>query len=202
MRHLFTSVLALIAAPIALAAAPAVLVRPVAHEMIGAATSNGAAKYFAGLTLVDQNGRNVDLYRDVIADHTVVMHTFFSNCTASCPVTMNTLKVMQQRLGDRMNADVRLISITVDPLHDTPGALKDYASRIKAKSGWLFLSGSSEQVASALKRIGQYTDDPVEHMDLLVAGNDRTGLWKKIRATATADEITGILMGVADDRGE
>jgi len=176
----------------AFAAAPAIA---------GTAETAGASKYFAGISLVDQNGRRVELYRDVMAGHTVVMHTFFAHCTASCPVTMNTLKALQARLGDRLGADVRLVSITVDPSHDTPSALHDYAARLDAHPGWYFLTGTREEVDAALKRIGQYTDDPADHMDLLIAGNDRTGLWKKILAAAPAASVSALVLGVADDRG-
>lgn len=164
-----------------------------------AAPSEGAAKYFGGVSLVDQDGRALDLYRDLIDDRTVVIHSFFASCTGSCPVTMNTLKAVQGRLGDRVGRDVRLISITVDPATDTPRVLKEYAGRVGAGPGWAFLTGSRAQVDNALKRIGQYVNEPQAHMDIIVVGNTRTGLWKKIHGTASSAEVVGLVMGVADD---
>jgi len=164
------------------------------------ASPTGAEKYFGGLALVDQNGKTVDLYHDVIEGHTVVVHSFFTGCTESCPVTMNTLKAVQGRLGDRMDREVRLVSISVDPANDTPAKLKAYAQRVQAKAGWLFLTGSSEQVGNALKRIGQYVDEPTAHMDLIVAGNLHTGLWKKILGTAPLAQTRDLILGVADDK--
>ncbi len=172
-----------------------------ATTVFAAAAPSGAATYFDGITLVDQDGHSVDLYRDVIADHVAVIHTFFAGCTASCPVVMSTLKSLQGRLGTKLERDVRLVSITVDPAHDSQHALKEYAQRLNAKPGWYFLTGSNEQIAAALKRIGQYAAEPNMHMDLIVAGNDRTGLWKKINGAATAAEINGLIMGVVDDQG-
>ncbi len=169
--------------------------------VFAAAAPSGAAKYFDGITLIDQDGRSVDLYRDVIADHVAVIHTFFAGCTASCPVVMSTLKSLQGQLGTKLGRDVRLISITVDPAHDSQHALKEYAQRLNAKPGWYFLTGSNDQIAAALKHIGQYTAEPDTHMDLIVAGNDRTGLWKKINGLATTAEINSLIMGVVDDQG-
>lgn len=166
------------------------------------APANGAEKYFGGLSLVDQDGKTVDLYRDAIVDHTVVIHTFYTNCAQSCPVTMSTLQAVQSRLGNRLGRDVRLLSISVDPARDTPAVLKAYARRVRAKAGWLFLTGSQDQVAAALKRIGQYVDEPSAHMDLLVAGNARTGLWKKILGMAPTAQAMASIMEVADDAGE
>ncbi|MDB5901554.1 MAG: hypothetical protein JWM26_432, partial [Betaproteobacteria bacterium] len=61
------------------------------------------------------------------------------------------------------------------------------------------VTGSSEQVGNALKRIGQYVEEPQAHTDIIVVGNTRTGLWKKIHGTASGAEVVGLIMGVADD---
>jgi protein SCO1/2 len=166
-----------------------------------AAPAAGAAKYLAGLSLIDQDGRAVDLYRDLVANHTVVIHSFFAGCSASCPLTMGTLKFTQSRLAGRMGRDVRIISITVDPTHDTPPTLKAYANRVQAQAGWTFLTGSDEQVRTALQRIGQYVDDPTAHTDLMVVGNTRTGLWKKLHGTLGSAQLVDLIRGVADDKG-
>jgi protein SCO1 len=163
---------------------------------------DGAETYFAGVTLVDQDGRTVDLYRDFVEDRVVVMHSFFASCPGSCPVTMTTLKALQTRLGPRLGRDVHVVSITVDPDRDTPRALKRYAERIDAGSGWRFLTGSHAQVDVALKRIGQAVDDADAHTDIIVAGNMRTGLWKKIHGLAESADVVDLIMDVADDTGE
>jgi protein SCO1/2 len=165
------------------------------------AAAAGAARYLAGLALVDQHGRSVDLYRDLIAGRTVVIHSFFAGCTSSCPVAMNTLKLAQSRLGGRLGRDVRFISITVNPVHDTPAALQAYAARIGALPGWVFLTGSEAQVDAALRRIGQQAGDPAAHTDLMVVGNARTGLWTKLHGAMGSAAVADLIVGVADDAG-
>ncbi len=76
--------------------------------------------YLANLSLVDQNGKRVDLYDDLIKNHTVVINSFFASCTGSCPVMARTFLHLQNKLGDRVGKDVTLVSITVDPEIDTP----------------------------------------------------------------------------------
>lgn len=159
-----------------------------------------AAKFFAGLTLVDQNGRTVDLYKDVMKGHTVAIHSFFASCTGACPVMLGTVRSLQTRLGDRMDREVRLVSITVDPANDTPAVLKETARKFSAKKGWIFLTGTKEQVDAALRKIGQYTAVRENHQNLIMAGNDQTGLWKKIHAMATPAEVGDALLSVADDK--
>jgi protein SCO1/2 len=160
-----------------------------------------AAHYFANLKLVDQDGHRVDLYNDLMKDKVVVINTFFASCTGSCPVMARTFQHVQEQLGDRVGRDVWLISITVDPATDTPAALKKYAQQWKARPGWRFLTGSEEEVAAALKKIGQYVESRETHTNVILVGNDRTGLWKKLFGLAKPAEIQESVESVANDRG-
>lgn len=166
------------------------------------ADPTGAARYLQDLPMVDHRGRPVDLYRDLMAGHTVVLHSFFSHCGDSCPVVITTLQALSERLGPRrMDHEVRFLSLSVDPGRDDPATLQAYAERVRAGPGWYFLTGSTDQVATALRRIGQYTGDPAAHMNLLIAGNPRTGLWKKIHGLAPLPQVVELLLEVVDDPG-
>ena len=164
------------------------------------AAEKAAGTYFANLTLTDQDGQRVDLYNDLMKDKVVVMNTFFASCTGSCPVMAKTFQHVQEQLGDRVGRDVFLVSITVDPQNDTPAALKKYAEQWKAKPGWRFLTGSKQEVDRALQKIGQYVDDRESHMNVILVGNDRTGLWKKLFALAKPAEIQASVDTVVNDR--
>lgn len=175
---------------------------PATADKVPAANARGAEKYLGGLTLRDQDGKPVDLYRDLVAGRSVVIHTFFAGCGDSCPAAMATLKAVQERLGKRLGPEVRLVSITVDPFHDTPAALKEYAARVGAQPGWSFLTGSEQQVGEALRRVGLFVNEPGAHQDIMVVGNMHTGLWKKVHGTAASATIVKLIMGVADDTGQ
>jgi protein SCO1/2 len=166
-----------------------------------AADATGAAHYFAKLALIDQNGKRVDLYEDLMKGHTVVINSFFASCTGSCPVMGKTFLHLQNKLGDRVGKDVILVSISVDPARDTPEKLKEYAKRIGAKQGWYFLTGTKEETGAALRKLGQFTDVPEGHMNVIVIGNDRTGLWKKAQGIASADDVYTVVASVVDDQG-
>jgi protein SCO1/2 len=175
---------------------------PATADKVPTANARGAEKYLGGLTLRDQDGKPVDLYRDLVAGRSVVIHTFFAGCGDSCPAAMATLKAVQERLGKRLGPEVRLVSITVDPFHDTPAALKEYAARVGAQPGWSFLTGSEQQVGEALRRVGLFVNEPGAHQDIMVVGNMRTGLWKKVHGTAASATVVKLIMGVADDTGQ
>lgn len=163
------------------------------------AADSAASKYFSGITLTDQNGKRVEL-ANVMKGHTVVMYSFFSNCAASCPLMAHSLTTLQKRFADHLGKDLFFISITVDPQNDTPEKLKAYAVRNLAKPGWLFLTGSKEEVDHALKKIGQYTETPDGHMNTMVIGNDVTGLWMKAQGLAKAEELGDVIQKVIEDK--
>jgi protein SCO1/2 len=168
--------------------------------LLAAATASAKDHYLSNLKLVDQNGRQVDLYEDLIKQHTVVINSFFASCNGSCPVMARTFLHLQNKLGDRVGKEVILISITVDPETDTPEKLKAYARQMGAKPGWYFLTGSPAQVDAALSKLGQYAENREAHKNIIIAGNDRTGLWKKALAIAPSDEVWKVVASVADDQ--
>jgi protein SCO1/2 len=167
--------------------------------LAGATTASAGEHYLANIPLVDQNGRGVDLYDDLIRDHIVVINSFFASCTGSCPIMSKTFLLLQSRLGERVGKDVILVSITVDPANDTPDALKAYAKRMGARPGWYFLTGTKAQVDAALSKLGQYAETRDAHKNIIIAGNDRTGLWKKALAIAPSEEVWEVVSSVAND---
>ena len=94
-----------------------------------------------------------------------------------------------------------LISITVDPEHDTPARLRAYAQQVGAHPAWRFLTGSREDVDRALRRLGQRPDTREGHSNLFLVGNDRTGLWKKLLGLAQVGAIGDSVAEVLDDPG-
>ena len=173
----------------------------VAAEPLVAQQTKAAGTYFADLKLVDQDGKRVDLYEDLMKDRVVIINSFFTSCTGSCPVMAKTFLHVQDQLGDRLGRDVWLISITVDPAHDTPAVLKKFAEQWKARPGWRLLTGTKEEVAAVLQKIGQYVDDRETHKSLILVGNDRTGLWKKLFGLAKPAEIYASVEAVVNDPG-
>ncbi len=161
----------------------------------------GAQKYFGDTVLVSQDGERLRLYTDLLRGHSVVISVFFTTCSGACPVINGALAKLQDRIADRLDKDVRLLSITVDPENDTPEKLKEYAARFKARKGWYFLTGTQDDVTAALKKLGQYVKEPNDHSGILMAGNDRTGLWKKIFGLGDPEDVIRVARSVIDDPG-
>lgn len=158
-----------------------------------------AQKYFGGAVLTDQNGEKLRLYDDLLKGKVVVVNAFFSTCQGVCSVTMPKIAELQAVAGDRLGKDVSFLSISVDPLTDTPAKLKKYAQGLGAKPGWHLLTGDREAVEQALGKFGQYVEVKENHSNLLIIGNDRTGLWKKVLGLAKSEDIAASFRSVLED---
>lgn len=165
------------------------------------AASDASKKYFGGVDLVDQNGKKENIAA-LMDGRTILVNTIFTECEASCPMMEKTFATIQSQYANEMGKDLVLVSISVDPTNDTPAKLKAYAAKMKAKDGWYFLTGTKEQVDYALKRFGVSAEKRDMHSNLMFAGNDRTGLWKKIHGTAKTEDVVTAFDSVLHDKGE
>ena len=52
----------------------------------------------------------------------------------------------------------------------------------------------------ALRKLGHASQTKDAHPNLLIMGNERTGLWKKVLALAAPDELVRLVHGVLEDR--
>ena len=171
------------------------------HMSKNAAEASPAEKYFTDVELIDQNGKKVRFYTDVLKGKTVVVNAFFTSCTSVCPPMNRNMQKIQEAFGDRVGRDVFLVSITVDPAVDTPEKMKNYARNFHAGPGWMFLTGKKENLDWALYKLGQYVESKDDHTTVLIIGNEKTGLWKKAFAMANVAELVQVVESVANDKG-
>ncbi len=74
----------------------------------------------------------------------------FTRCPASCPRISSTLKGLQDQLA---GSSVKIISISVDPRHDTPEVLKTYGAKFGADPDrWWFLTGPESEVYELIQK--------------------------------------------------
>jgi protein SCO1 len=170
-------------------------------EIVAATPASAAQSYFTDTPLVDQDGRQLRFYSDLLKGKVVVINSFFTSCKDSCPVMAGTLARLQEKIGDQLGKSIYLISITVDPDADTPAKLKQFAEHMKARPGWEFVTGQKDDLELILRKLGQYPETRESHMSLFLIGNDRTGLWKKALGMAKPDDIISIVESVINDPG-
>ncbi|CAN5389065.1 SCO family protein [soil metagenome] len=95
---------------------------------------------------------NKSVSGDILENKITVVDFFFTSCPNICPVMSKQLSRVQEKFKD--NNSVNIISITVDPEHDTPEVLQTYAERYQVNNtNWVFLTGNKEKIYS-LARCG------------------------------------------------
>ena len=150
------------------------------------------------LWLVDQNGKKVRFYSDLIKGKVVLVHGFFTQCSAVCPMQARALVKLKERLGDRLGRDVFIVSVSKDPLVDTPEKLSKWAKEYGVGAGWTLLTGEEAAVRKVLRDV--ITDDigTELHETLVVIGNDRTGVWTTTEGLQRPDRIVKVIDDVSN----
>ncbi len=146
------------------------------------------------LFVLDQNGNQVDFYRDLIKNKTVVINFIFTACTSSCPLSTAIFKQVQKKLGQQK---VQLITVTVDPTNDTPERLLAISKKFNAAPGWEFITGERQVISGLLKNLGVYTTDRNDHSNVVIVGNDVNQQWTRLYGFPQADEIISALHNVS-----
>jgi len=100
--------------------------------------------------------------QDLIGDKLVLMGFIYTHCSDinGCPLATFVMKKVQDRLAEDADLaqQVRLISLSFDPVQDTPAALLDYAGNFRRKGfDWEFLTTASEaELLPILEGYGQW----------------------------------------------
>jgi protein SCO1/2 len=127
--------------------------------------------------LYDQDGHVVQLNR--FRGKQIMLNFIYTRCPIATMCPTSTAKMMQtQRLAREAGVkNLELISVSLDPVYDTPGVLKDYAqSRGIDLSNFSFLTGPQNAVQDLLAQCGviaEFKDGLLNHTlaTLLIDGN-------------------------------
>jgi cytochrome oxidase Cu insertion factor (SCO1/SenC/PrrC family) len=144
--------------------------------------------------VLDQDGNALHFYRDLIKDKTVAINFIFTNCTTICPPLAATFARVQKELGDKVGKDVHFISISVDPLTDTPERLKIWGAKFKAGSGWTFVTGEKQEMDKLLNALGAAVAKREDHTPAVIIGNDAKGVWTRAYGLAKPSQIVGLIV--------
>jgi protein SCO1 len=97
----------------------------------------------APFQLTDQTGQSFD--SQSLAGHVWVADFIYTTCPGPCPMMSSHMHQVQSRTEE--TPDVKLVSFTVDPAHDTPPVLAAYSKHFLADPArWSFLTGDAARL--------------------------------------------------------
>jgi len=173
------------------------------QDLLAANTASNGPEYAGKMVIpevdvLDQNGNALHFYSDLIKGKTVAINFIFTNCTTICPPLAATFARVQKEMGDKVGRDVYFISISVDPLTDTPERLKAWGAKFKAGPGWTFVTGNKEQIDKLLYALGASVSRREDHSPTVIVGNDVKGVWTRTYGLARTTELEGLIMNVIE----
>jgi protein SCO1/2 len=146
--------------------------------------------------LIDESGTPVALRTLLSGDKPVAVTFIFTTCTTICPVITATFAQMRKELGSEADR-IKLVSITIDPEHDTPSVLAQYAKRFDATKGWQFLTGSPADVERVLRTFDAWTGSKTNHRAITLMRRKGASEWVRVdglaSATALAEEARTVI---------
>lgn len=148
------------------------------------------------VTLRDQAGRAVPMSELQGASGPLAVNFIFTTCTTICPVMTATFAQMRRELGAEADR-IRLVSITIDPEHDTPAVLAGYAERFDAPPGWSFLTGSPGDVERVLRAFDAWAGSKTSHRPITLLRRRGESGWVRLEGlgsgAALADQARTVL---------
>jgi cytochrome oxidase Cu insertion factor (SCO1/SenC/PrrC family) len=173
------------------------------QNLLAANTASDAPRYAGRMVIpevevLDQNGNALHFYSDLIKGKTVAINFIFTNCTTICPPLAATFARVQKEIGDKVGKEVHFISISVDPLTDTPERLKAWGAKFKAGPGWTFVTGDKQEIDKLLNALGASVSRREDHSPTVVVGNDVKGVWTRTYGLARPAQLVGLIMDVIE----
>jgi len=102
-------------------------------------------------TLVDQDSSQVT-FPDNYSGKVMLVGYVYTNCPDICPIITYNMRDVQRELNEQ--DDFMLVSVSFDPVRDTPAVLSNYANNYKINGeNWRLLTGSKNEVDALLEKL-------------------------------------------------
>jgi protein SCO1/2 len=143
-----------------------------------------------GLRCAD--GQSTDLAA-LVQGRATALHLMYATCSTVCPIQGAIFERVQALLPDQDRKGILLLSLSIDPLDDTPATLRDWLGRFHARGGWVAAAPAFAQLDRLLEVFGQGRN-AVENHATQVNIIDRGGqLVYRTPQLPSADSVADIL---------
>jgi protein SCO1 len=141
------------------------------------------AEWFTNVEVKTHDGQTLRFYDDVMKGKILLINFFFTSCDNVCPLATENLVQTQALLGDRVGKEIRMVSISLQPEHDTPEVMAAYAKTFGVGPGWMFLTGKKDDIELLRHRLGfvdispEVDADPEQHLGTVRIANEPMHRW-------------------------
>jgi protein SCO1/2 len=140
------------------------------------------------VSLIRQDGKTVSLSNELNDGRPVMLTFIYTTCTSICPVISQTFSQLQSELGSERDK-VHLVSVSIDPEHDTPARLTEYAKQYQAGPGWQHYTGTVAASIATQRAFDVYRGDKMNHSPVTLFRPAPGKPWLRIEGFVTASEL-------------
>lgn len=182
------ALLALIpAAPVSVALAPIALAET-------PQTFRESRMELPGMMLIDAAARPRDLKGELTRGRIVIINFAYTTCDSICPVGNDVMAGVDDLLEQEAPArPVRLLTVSIDPMQDTPDLLAEAAARFGASRNWVWLTGDPGDIDRLLSSFGASYFDIATHDPVFLVGDPATGRYLRMLAMPEPEELMAAL---------
>ena len=132
-------------------------------------------QHFQNAKFVDQHGKPFSSSQ--LEGKIVLFNFIFTQCSTVCPVQINALNQVKQSLPPLLKTKVQFVSVSLDPMHDTPKVLNTFAKRMNVDmNGWTFMTGDFDSVQLLIDRLRLF-GHPEQAKKAKLPDDHSTNIW-------------------------
>jgi protein SCO1/2 len=121
------------------------------------------------------------------------LHLMFTGCSTVCPIQGAIFERVQELLPDLESRGIQLMSLSIDPLADTPRAMQAWLRRFEAREGWIAVAPNPKDLDRVFDLFGQGRNAAEAHATQVNIIDRRANLVFRTPELPSADAIAGIL---------
>jgi protein SCO1/2 len=144
------------------------------------------------IVLVRHDGVSTTLSA-LVREHATALQLMFTSCTTTCPIQGAIFAQVQKLIPDQMARGIQLVSLSVDPEHDTPETLATWLRRFRSRPGWVAASPRPQDIERLRDFAGRGRSASDNHSTQVQMLNREGQLVWRTFELPRAQEIAGIL---------
>lgn len=145
------------------------------------------------ITLIDHHARPHDLRGDLARGALLVITFSYTTCASICPIGNDIMSQLDEDIDRIDGREVRLMSITIDPSHDTPALMAEAARAFDASDRWLWLTGQPGDIRRLLQTVGAPVHDLELHDPVFLVGDGETGRFFRTQTMPDVEDLKSML---------
>lgn len=119
-------------------------------------------------------------FGSLIGNQITVINFVFTSCRSICPALTGIMKGTRKQINALGLKNVQYVSVSVDPVYDTPEQLRKYSNKVAAGPDWHWITGTQGSIDAVLRAFSVTTGGrPEDHAPVILVGDPSARTWMK-----------------------